>query len=137
MSGEAAKADGKSAPEADGDAIVLGSGSVKFVELDAEKMGEYFGEGPNQASFDCVWISEAMSHLPDKALFFRNAHKLLKPGGRLVIADVRISLLISHSEILIVPMADKPRFGKVSFIKECPRSCELLIRFLLLPRSSS
>ncbi len=58
-------------------------GNVKFIELDAEKMGEYF----QNKTFDCVWISEAMSHLPNKALFFQNAAKLLNPGGRLVVAD--------------------------------------------------
>jgi tocopherol O-methyltransferase len=39
------------------------------------------------ASFDVVWISEALSHLPDKGLFFRNAGRVLKPAGKLVIAD--------------------------------------------------
>jgi tocopherol O-methyltransferase len=34
-----------------------------------------------------VWISEAMSHLSDKNLFFRNAFALLNSGGKLVIAD--------------------------------------------------
>lgn len=58
-------------------------GSVKFIELDAEKMGEYF----LNKKFDCVWISEAMSHLPNKALFFQNAAKLLNPEGKLVVAD--------------------------------------------------
>jgi tocopherol O-methyltransferase len=58
-------------------------GSVKFIELDAEKMGEYF----LNKKFDCVWISEAMSHLPNKALFFKNAATLLNPGGKLVVAD--------------------------------------------------
>jgi len=53
--------------------------------LDAEKMGEYFIK--DQAGFDAVWISEAMSHLPQKQLFFDNAFKLLKSGGKLVIAD--------------------------------------------------
>jgi tocopherol O-methyltransferase len=68
-------------------AAKLGDGSVRFIELDAEKMGEYFNEAPNTATFDCVWISEAMSHLPNKELFFRNAALLLNPGGKLVVAD--------------------------------------------------
>jgi SAM-dependent methyltransferase len=88
--------------------IPLGSqgGKVRFIELDAEKMGEYFGSDPSSSSsssssspavnhnndndngkFDVVWISEALSHFPNKALFFRNAHALLRPGGKLVLAD--------------------------------------------------
>lgn len=62
----------------------FGKGEVCFLELDAEKMGDFF---PGNTAFYCVWISEAMSHLPDKKLFFRNAEKLLKPGGKLVVAD--------------------------------------------------
>jgi tocopherol O-methyltransferase len=67
--------------------VKVGDGSVRFIELDAEKMGDFFTKDPNTATFDCVWISEAMSHLPDKELFFRNATLLLNPGGKLVIAD--------------------------------------------------
>lgn len=70
-----------------GSRITLGDGSVSFIELDAEKMGDYFTTEPNVATFDCVWISEAMSHLPNKELFFRNAALLLNTGGKLVIAD--------------------------------------------------
>ena len=58
-------------------------GSVRYLELDADRMGDFF----DKATFDAVWISEAMSHLPDKELFFRNAETLLKPGGKLVVAD--------------------------------------------------
>lgn len=68
-------------------AVKLGDGSVRFIELDAEKMGGYFRAEETKATFDCVWISEAMSHLPDKELFFRNAALLLNPGGKLVVAD--------------------------------------------------
>ena len=67
-----------------GDPIKVNQGSVRFIELDAEKMGDYFSA---QETFGCVWISEAMSHLPDKQLFFVNAFKVLRPGGKLAIAD--------------------------------------------------
>lgn len=60
-------------------------GRVKFLELDAEQMGEHFAA--QDASFDIVWISEALSHFPNKPLFFANAQKVLNQGGKLVIAD--------------------------------------------------
>ncbi|KAM0549109.1 hypothetical protein ACHAPJ_009564 [Fusarium lateritium] len=63
----------------------LGEGKVKFLELDAEKMGDFFID--QQGSFDAVWISEALSHFPNKTLFFENVMKVLKPGGKLVLAD--------------------------------------------------
>lgn len=65
----------------------LAVGSVRFIELDAEKMGDFFTVAPNKATFHVVWISEAMSHLPEKELFFKNAQLLLNPGGKLVVAD--------------------------------------------------
>ncbi|KAJ3462716.1 hypothetical protein MRS44_007502 [Fusarium solani] len=69
----------------DGGFTPLGAGKVRFLELDAEKMGDFFDD--QQGSFDAVWISEALSHFPNKALFFENAKKVLKPGGKLVLAD--------------------------------------------------
>lgn len=67
--------------------IKIGGGGVSFVELDAEKMDSYFSQPAKKLTFDCVWISEAMSHLPNKGLFFRNASTLLNVGGKLVVAD--------------------------------------------------
>ena len=67
--------------------FTLGSGNVRFMELDAEKMGDFFNTPPNATKFDAVWISEALSHLPNKELFFQNSFALLNQGGKLVIAD--------------------------------------------------
>lgn len=64
------------------------NGAVRFLELDAEKMGDSFSTSNAEGEgFDCIWISEAMSHLPNKPLFFHNAFTLLPPGGKLIIAD--------------------------------------------------
>ncbi|EFX01070.1 gamma-tocopherol methyltransferase [Grosmannia clavigera kw1407] len=72
----------------DDDFQPVGKGHVRFLELDAEKMGDYFLDGTADTGlFDVVWISEALSHFPDKALFFRNAQRVLRPGGKLVLAD--------------------------------------------------
>lgn len=63
------------------------AGAVRFLELDAENMGDFFSTPPNRESFDLIWIAEAMSHLPNKTLFFESAFKLLGSGGKLVVAD--------------------------------------------------
>ncbi|KAJ0288165.1 hypothetical protein CBS470a_004984 [Colletotrichum nupharicola] len=83
---EAAKDQEKNEVESDVDGFIkLGRGKVRFIELDAEKMGDFFaGQG---GSFDAVWISEALSHFPNKALFFENTFKVLRPGGKLALAD--------------------------------------------------
>ena len=65
----------------------LGTGETCFIELDAELMGEYFNKAGAKTTFDCVWISEALSHFPDKKKFFENASMLLNTRGKLVIAD--------------------------------------------------
>ncbi|KAI8956027.1 tocopherol O-methyltransferase [Xylaria longipes] len=74
----------------DGADVYSSGGNCCFIELDAEKMLEYFSaDSMSTAQFDAVWISEALSHFPDKPLFFKSASELLEPGksSRLVIAD--------------------------------------------------
>jgi ubiquinone/menaquinone biosynthesis C-methylase UbiE len=63
----------------------LGNGKVKFVEMDAETMGERFKE--QKEEFDVVWICEALSHIPGKGRFFKNAEMVLGKGGKLIVAD--------------------------------------------------
>lgn len=44
------------------------------------------------ASFDIVWAVESLCHAPRKAAFYREAARLLRPGGRVVVADfVRVA----------------------------------------------
>lgn len=38
-------------------------------------------------SFDVVWACEALCHAPTKSLFYKEAYRILKPGGRIVIAE--------------------------------------------------
>ena len=39
------------------------------------------------ASFDLVWACESLCHATDKAQFYQEAARLLRPGGRLVVAE--------------------------------------------------
>ncbi|KAL9133699.1 MAG: hypothetical protein Q9175_005122 [Cornicularia normoerica] len=91
----------------------LRKGSVRFVELDAEEMGDFFNEPETKMTLDCVWISEAMSHLPNKELFFRNASRLLDTGGKLVVADwfKGEGLTDAQMEADIKPIEGETRFG--------------------------
>lgn len=93
----------------------LGDGRVRFVELDAEKMGDFFTESDMKTTFDCVWISEAMSHLPDKELFFRNVSMLLNAGGKLVVADwfKAEELTDAQMEADIKPIEGETRFEMI------------------------
>ncbi|KAL1838862.1 hypothetical protein VTJ49DRAFT_2115 [Mycothermus thermophilus] len=77
-------------------------GKVRFLELDAEKMAEFFTSPSSTdrgGEFDIIWISEALSHLPDKPRFFRSAHRLLVPGGKLVVADWFKAERLSEAEV--------------------------------------
>jgi len=51
------------------------------------EQADYTGTPFPDASFDVVWALESLCHAPDKAAFYREAARLLRPGGRLVVAE--------------------------------------------------
>lgn len=50
-------------------------------------VADFTRSGLPSASFDAVLATESLCHAPDKAAFYLEAARLLRPGGRLVVAE--------------------------------------------------
>lgn len=59
---------------------VLRNDRVRFFLLD------WLDSGLPASAFDAVVAIESASHMPDKQAFFREARRVLRPGGRMVVA---------------------------------------------------
>jgi tocopherol O-methyltransferase len=51
------------------------------------EQGDYTATNFQDASFDVVWALESICHVATKAAFYRESARLLRPGGRLVVAE--------------------------------------------------
>ena len=54
--------------------------NAKFIVMDADEMAL-------QAEFDLIWCIESVSHFENKPRFFNCAAQMLRPGGRIAVAD--------------------------------------------------
>lgn len=50
-------------------------------------VADYRAAPTPSSTFDVVWAQESLCHAPDKQRFFDEAARVLRPGGRLVIAE--------------------------------------------------
>jgi cyclopropane fatty-acyl-phospholipid synthase-like methyltransferase len=77
--------------------ITLSAAQVETCRENARRLGvehlarferrNYLATGLEDASFDVVWAVESACYAFDKRDFLREAYRLLRPGGRLVLAD--------------------------------------------------
>ena len=51
------------------------------------QVADYVDTRYPDASFDVGWAMESLCHAPDKRLFYREMARVLRPGGRLVVAE--------------------------------------------------
>ena len=51
------------------------------------KLMDYANTSFVDESFDVVWACESMTSAPDKSLFMKEAYRVLKRGGRLIVSD--------------------------------------------------
>lgn len=77
----------------------------RLVGMDAAvdmRQGDVTATGLPDGGFDAVVSQEAFLHVPDKAAVIAEAHRLLKPGGRLVFTDwvVHQPLSVTDADIL-------------------------------------
>jgi ubiquinone/menaquinone biosynthesis C-methylase UbiE len=77
------------------------AGKKEIANLVDFKVMDYCNTSFPDASFDVVWGCESVCYADDKKKFVNEAYRLLKPGGRLVVADGFVSAFTNNDNPVI------------------------------------
>jgi len=88
-------------------------------------VADYTKTGFDDHSFDAVWALESVCHATDKQAFLKEAARLLRPGGKLVVADgFRYPGLDKESRLLIRQWLDGWSIHDLETIENMKRYAE-------------
>jgi tocopherol O-methyltransferase len=82
--------------------------------------GDALESGLPSQTFDVVTAIESSEHMPDKARFFAEAHRLLRPGGRCVVAAwlTRDRPYSTEAKYLLDPICREGRLPSMASVME-------------------